>query len=99
MKDVMGILLCSCSVGNLLPPFGAISGFLSGKVDGFYSQRPPLRNVVSRSYSPEGESEPQGAPLAWPVQDEGGSEGWSLIDRIKVATSLARKRAGFPLVG
>src|SRR5215469_10687420 len=29
MKDVMGILLCSCSVGKLLPPFGAISGFLN----------------------------------------------------------------------
>jgi len=28
----MGILFCSCSVGKLLPPFGAISGFLSGKV-------------------------------------------------------------------
>jgi hypothetical protein len=49
MKDVMGIRLCSCSVGKLLLPFGAISGFLSGKVDGFYSQRPVLAAWSVRS--------------------------------------------------
>ncbi len=46
-----------------------------------------MRNVVSRLCSSVEESGPQGPPTAWPVEDEGRSEGSSVIDGIEGATS------------
>lgn len=56
----------------------------------------PMRNVVSRSCSPQRESEPQGSPIAWPVQEEGGSERWSVIDWIEGATFPHAKAGRLP---
>jgi hypothetical protein len=59
----------------------------------------PLRNVVSRSYScfkQEGRS--QGVLRVWPVEEEGESEGWSVIGQIEEPCLLPRKWADFPLV-
>lgn len=56
----------------------------------------PMRNVVSRSCSPQRESEPQGSPVAWPVEEEGGSERRSVIDWIEGATFPHAKAGRLP---
>jgi hypothetical protein len=55
-----------------------------------------MRNVVSRTCSSSEESGPQGPVIAWPVQDEGRSEGQSVIDWIEVATSPHVKAGRLP---
>ena len=55
-----------------------------------------VRNVVSRLCSSYEGSGPRGLPVVWPVQEEGRSEGRSVIDRIEVATSPHAKACRLP---
>jgi hypothetical protein len=45
---------------------------------------------------PGRESGPQGPPIASPVEEEGGSESWSVIDQIEGATFPHAKASRLP---